>query len=426
MSQDLYVFKFGGAALQNAAGIRRVADILQSFAAQQRTLVVVSAMGKTTNALEAIVEAYFRQDDTAFTLLHTLRETHYAEMRQLFDPKIDTDVFHAVNDVFVEAEWVIEDEPHDAFDYVYDQLVSIGELISSKILAAYLQKINAAAHWLDARDVLKTDETWRESVIRWDETRMAAQAVLPMLGEGQIVVTQGFIGATADNNTTTFGREGSDFSAAVFANLFDAKAMSIWKDVKGVLTGDPRIFDDMTQLLRISYAEATEMTYYGATVVHPRTIAPLVQKNIPLHVRSFMDLSAEGTIIGGADAPTDYPPIFMVEKNQLLLQIANLDHTFLFESQLSEILTAAASSHVFVNLLQITGACLYLSVTNDATKIAPMLNTLTEKYRVTQTTGLTLFTIRHPNASALERIKKGQKIWFEVQIPHTVQVLCEA
>lgn len=420
------VFKFGGASLKDADGVRNVAAILARYQTDS-LVIIVSAMGKTTNALEDIVRAYFAQDGRATQLLDELRQKHYAEMDKLFDK--NEDIYSAVNDTFVEIEWVLEDEPKDEFNYVYDQIVGVGELVSSKIVGAYLQKIGLPTAWLDARSVIVTDENWRESRILWDDTRRQMNTtLLPLLAKGGFVISQGFIGSTKDNNTTTLGREGSDFSAAIFANCSDAEGMYIWKDVDGVYNGDPRIFKNAVKLAHISYREAIEMTYYGATVVHPRTIAPLMEKNIALHVRSFLQHDIAGTLIdrgteGGANEK--YPPIFTIEKGQRWLHISNNDNTFLYESHIAELFGVFARHAIFVNLMQVTGAAYLASVTDAPEKMDAMMRDLEAKFRVASQTGLDLYTVRHYNEEALAQVKADRKVVFEVRLPETCQILVE-
>jgi aspartate kinase len=351
-----------------------------------------------------------------------MRAKHETLMLELFDK--NAAVFADVNDTFVEVEWILEDEPHDAYDYVYDQIIAVGELVSSKIVGAYLNKIGLATTWIDARDVLRTDETWREAVIDWKITKSNAETVVkPVFTEGgQFAITQGFIGSTKDNNTATLGREGSDYSASIFSHCLDAEAMYIWKDVSGVLSGDPRVFKDVVKLDNISYEEAVEMTYYGATVVHPRTIQPLMAKKIPLYVRSFLDHDAVGTKISTI-APPQYPPILMAERNQIFLKISNPDFTFLVESHIRNLFDIFTKYHIFVNLMQNSGAFFYLSITHMPDREAELMHALHEKFTIEVVPNLDLFTIRHPTNEAIANLKSGKKVYFEKFIPHTYQVL---
>lgn len=418
--KDIKVFKFGGASLRDVDNIRNVASILKKYE-HESLIIIVSAMGKTTNALEEVVAAYFERTGKAFDILNNIKANHYAIMDVLFDK--EDDVYAHVNDTFVEVEWVLEDEPHDPYDYIYDQIVSVGEIVSSKIVAAFLNKEGLKTTWLDARDVLKTDDTWRESVIQWEATIENAQTqVMPMLEKGGFVMTQGFIGSTKDNNTTTLGREGSDYSAAIFSHCLDAVGMYIWKDVPGVLSGDPRIFKNVVKMDNINYDEAIEMTYYGATVVHPRTIQPLMAKGIPLNVRSFVEHDAPGTIIG-MEAPPQYPPILMAERNQIFLKFSNKDFTFLVEQHIRDLFDIFTKYHIFVNLMQNSGAFFYISITHAPDREKEMMRELREKFNIEEIHNLDLFTVRHPTPSVIEEMKAGKRVIFEKTIPDTYQVI---
>lgn len=420
---SIKVFKFGGASLRDAENIKNVAAILQKFSTEN-LVIVVSAMGKTTNATEEIVASYFERDGKAIHILNDIRQKHEAILAELFDA--NDDVYAQVNDTIVEVEWILEDEPHDTYDYVYDQIVSVGELLSSKIVAAYLNKVGLKTTWLDARDVLKTDETWRESVVDWQATMANAQNIIkPLFTEGpQFVMTQGFIGSTKDNNTTTLGREGSDYSASIFSHCLDAAGMYIWKDVPGVLSGDPRIFKNMVKLDQIRYDEAVEMTYYGATVVHPRTIQPLMAKNIPLNVRSFLDHDAPGTVIS-AEAPPQYPPILMAERNQVFLKISNKDFTFLVESHIRDLFEIFTNYHIFVNLMQNSGGYFFISITHAPDRERELMRDLRAKFEIEEHHNCDLFTARHPTREIEATLKEGKRVLFEKTIPDTYQVLVQ-
>ncbi len=418
---SIKVFKFGGASLKDAAGVRNVGRIMNCYASE-KILVVVSAMGKTTNALENVVRSYFANDGKALSILEQIKITHYQEMQHLFDAS--DEVFAQINDAFVEIEWILEDEPHDSFNYIYDQVVGMGEVFSSKIVTAFIEKNNQNALWLDARDVVKTDENWRESAILWQETTAAMRSTLPkMFSEANVIVTQGFIGSTKDNNTTTLGREGSDYSAAIFSHGADAEAMYIWKDVDGVYNGDPRVFKNTKKLDFIGYGEAIEMTYYGATVVHPRTIAPLLDKKIPLFVRSFLKPDALGTKIAADTGGGAYPPIFMVENNQMWIRIKNKDNTFLLEDHVAALYATFAKYSIFVNLIQPTGAAYFVSITNAPEKVTPMLTELATKFDLETESNLDLLNVRHYTTSAITELKEDKTVVFEVKTPSIYQIL---
>ncbi len=414
------VFKFGGASLKDAAGVRNVAAILQRYQ-QESIVVVVSAMGKTTNALEEVVAAHAKQTGKAQELYEALKERHYVIMRELFDE--GDEAFNTVNDTFVEGEWMLDDKPADNYDYMYDQIVCMGELVSSKIVAAYLNKIGLKTAWLDARDVVATDNTYREGWVIWDKTKASAQKILvPMLANGGFVLTQGFIGSTSENFTTTLGREGSDYSAAIFSHCLDAESMTIWKDVPGVLNADPRLFENVIKLDRLSYKEAIEMTYYGAQVIHPKTIKPLQNKNIPLFVKSFLDPEAAGTEISSDNEET-YPPIVVVEKNQTLLYISTNDYSFVAEQHMALLFAKLADLRLFVNMMQNTAISFTICVPNIADRVASFIKDVSNEFKVKQEDGLELITVRHFMPETIENLKKGKMVLFEERIGNTMQMV---
>jgi len=417
------VFKFGGASLKDAAGLHNVASILQRYAGEQ-LVIVVSAMGKTTNALEAVLAAHVQQNGQAQTLYDALKEKHYGMMRELFDPQ--DEVFAAVNDVFVEGEWVLEEAPSDNYDYMYDQFVCVGELVSSKITAAFLRKSGLPTAWLDARDVVATDNMYREGWVVWEKTKANAQKIVPaLLEKGGFVLTQGFIGSTSENFTTTLGREGSDYSAAIFSHCLDAESMSIRKDVPGVLNADPRLFEHVIKLDRLSYREAIEMTYYGASVIHPKTIKPLQNKNIPLFVKSFLDPDAPGTEIS-SDNEESYPPMVMIEKNQALLHITTLDYSFVAEHHMARLFSKAADLRIFVNMMQNTAISFTICVPNQADRIEKFSQDIADEFKVKSESGLELITIRHYNEDTIANLKKGKMVLFEERLRNTLQMVVRA
>lgn len=420
MKTPTKVFKFGGASLKDANAVRNVASILQNYKSQP-LLIVVSAMGKTTNALEKVVEAHAAHSGKAFDLLNVVKENHYRLMQQLFDK--NDEVFLQVNDTFVEAEWVLEEEPHEDYDYMYDQLVSVGELVSSKIVSAFLNKKNLPTKWLDARDIIQTDNLYRAAWVNWEETQERANSIAkPMVGNENYVLTQGFIGSTSENFTTTLGREGSDYTAAIFSFCLDAESMSIWKDVPGVLTADPRLFDNVTKLDRLSYREAIEMTYYGAKVIHPKTIKPLQNKSIPLYVKSFINPSGEGTYISD-DVEDNYPPMIAVERNQALLYISTKDFSFVAEKHLRYLFGQIADYRMPVNMMQNTAISFAVCVTDADRRVERFMKSIEENYNVKVDRGLELITIRHYNKDILSEMKKGKMVLLEEHIRKTVQIV---
>lgn len=419
--KNLKVFKFGGASVKDAAGVKNVASILQTYK-DSPIVIVVSAMGKTTDALERIVKAHSQKTGEAPTLLENLKQSHYAIMEELFGK--GHPAFDDVNDSFVAIEWVLDEEPHPNYDFMYDQIVCGGELVSSKILAAYLNHVGLTTQWLDARDVILTDDIYREGWVQWDETVANANKIArPMVEKGGFVLTQGFIGSTNENFTTTLGREGSDYTAAIFSYCLDAESMTIWKDVPGVLTADPRIFENVAKLDRLSYKEAIEMTYYGAKVIHPKTIKPLQNKSIPLNVKSFIDPAAPGTFIG-PDVDDLYPPMVAIEKKQALLNISTRDFSFVAEHHMGYLFTKIAEHRLQVNLMQNTAISFAICVNDVDDRVQKFANSIDKDFKVVvDNDGLELTTVRHYTQPTLEMLRSGKIILVEERSKNTVQMV---
>jgi aspartate kinase len=415
------VFKFGGASIKDAVSIQNVVNILKKYQ-ENNPLVVISASGKTTNALEIVANAYYGGNiSQAFEALETVKNHHYSIMEELFPDK-DHDIYAEISDMFVDVEWILEENPVGGFDQIYDQIVSLGELLSSKIVAAYLNEAGMKAHWLDVRDCILTDNNYRDANIEWEETeRKIKKNVSDLKGQG-FIITQGFLGITSENFTTTLGREGSDYSAAIFSFCLDATSMTIWKDVPGVLNADPRLFKDATLLEKISYSEAIEMTYYGAQVIHPKTLRPLQRKNIPLYVKSFIHPENEGTIVFDKE-PEFYPPVMVVKQNQELLNFYSKSFYFVDEARFSRLFDAFARHRIKVNMTQNTALAFSVCVNADRKKIETLTEELTQEYHIESVSDLKLLTVRHSNESMIERLVKGKKIYLEERIKGTVQML---
>lgn len=417
MNRPVRVFKFGGSSLKDASAVENVANILKQYT-KERLVIVVSAMGKTTNALEKVAEAHAAQDGKAFELLGTIKQQHYQIIEALMGEH-SQEAMVAVNDAFVEVEWVLEEEPHENYDYMYDQIVSIGEIVSSKIVGAYLNHIGLATAWLDARDVVLTDNIFREGWVQWKETQERAdKTVKPLLDQGGFVITQGFIGSTSENFTTTLGREGSDYTAAIFSFCLDAEDMTIWKDVPGVLTADPRVFENVAKLDRLSYREAIEMTYYGAKVIHPKTIKPLQNKSIPLIVKSFIDPSGEGTYISD-DVEDNYPPLVAIEGDQVLLQISTRDFSFVAEHHIRELYNIIADLRIQVNMMQNSAISFSLCVNDVDDKADQFAERIKKDFKVMMDRGLELITVRHHQPAILENLREGKIVLLEERIKTT-------
>lgn len=418
------VFKFGGASVKNAEAVRNVAAIVQQFA-NENLAIVVSAMGKTTNALEQLTEAWHSGTGDANHLLEEVRSFHLEIMDALFDSR-NHPVYDEVNNAFVEIEWAIEDPPARTFDYEYDQIVSVGELISTRIISAYLTSTGVANQWLDARDFVKTDNTHRDARVDWEASETAAaRSLLPLFQENQPqrVVTQGFIGVTSENFTTTLGREGSDFTGSILSWLLKAQSLTIWKDVPGVLNADPKFFDD-TQLLRnISYREAIELAYYGASVIHPKTIKPLENRNVPLYVRSFVDTEAEGTLINANMADDSLIPSFIFKVDQVLISISAKDFSFIVEENLRDIFARFAALNIKVNVMQNSAISFSVAINNDARKLPKLLESLEERFTIKYNTDLELVTIRHYDQATIDRVTANKEILLEQRTRHTIRLV---
>lgn len=421
MKKPVNVFKFGGASIKDAAGMKNVAGILNKYK-NDPIVIVVSALGKTTNALEEVINAHQSGTGNALDIYNKIKESHFLLLKELIKDDND-EAFKDLNDIFVEAEWALEEAPHPNFDYIYDQIISVGELASTVILAAFLNKSDIPTKWMDARDMLKTDEIYREATVNWNETvDLVREKMLPVLQSGSFVLTQGFIGSTKENATTTLGREGSDYSAAIFSYCLDAEKMTIWKDVPGVLTADPRLFENVQQLYRLSYNEAIEMTYYGARVIHPKTIKPLQNKSIPLHVKSFIHPGEKGTVIS-SDVEDNYPPIVVVESNQALLIISTKDFSFVAEHHLGQIFNLSAKHRVWVNLMKNTAINFIACVPNDTGRVTAFVNDLQKDFNVVYEENLELVTVRHYQEDLLNELKKGKIILLEDSFEKTVQMV---
>lgn len=414
------VFKFGGASVKDANSIRNVARILAGFQGS-KLVVVISAMGKTTNALENVVKSYMNQDGKANDHLYSIKKFHFNIAEELLPG--NQQVKDELNDLFVEIDWVLEETPQDPYDYIYDQLVSVGELLSTHLINAYLESEGLNSQWFDIRNVLITDNTYREARVDWSMTNTKINHSLKALHEKvDIVVSQGFIGSSTENFTTTLGREGSDFSAAILSYCLDAESLHIWKDVPGILTADPRIFEDVTLINRLSYKEATEMTYYGAKVIHPKTIKPLQNKQIPLNIRSFATPEAEGTWISN-EGEIEYPPVVVVEPNQVLLHISTNDFSFVAEHHLSRIFTLFNTHRIKVNMMRNTAISFTVCTNDKPRRIQAFMEALGDQFNVRMDKDLELVTIRHFTDSIMDELSLNKMILFKEILGKTVQMV---
>lgn len=412
------VFKFGGASVSTIERIRNVASILHAYSGQ-KILVVISAMGKTTNALEDVVRAFYQKDKAkALELFEDIKQSHLAIANNLSDQPTDQ-----LKDLFTEVEWLLHDNPAREFDYYYDQVVCIGELLSTSIISNYLQAIGLNNKWIDVRDVIRTDDNFRDAKIDWIYTHTRVQnAVVPLFENYDVVITQGFIGSTDENESTTLGREGSDYTAAVFANLLDADSQTIWKDVQGVMNADPKQYPGAQWIKELNYREVIEMAYYGAQVIHPKTIKPLQNKSIPLLVKSFLHPSAEGTVIHNKGL-NHLPPIIVFKDCQVLIQLNSKDFSFVSEGLTTIVDELFAKLKFKPNLTQMAAISM-LCVTDDkAEKLEAFALAAAEQFDVQVTRNLKLLTIRHYTDAILNELTKEKKIVLQQQTPETIQVV---
>ncbi len=416
----MLVFKFGGASVKDAAGVINLSNIVKKHEGQ-KLLIVVSAMGKTTNALEKLTKAYINSSDDLHTVFDEIKGYHFNIVKELFAPSHP--VFNEVANTFVEIDWMIEDEPHADHDFIYDQIVSIGELVSTRIVAAYLNQAEIKTQWLDVRGYVHTDNNYREGNVNWDKTRASISQEIPSLLDKSVVVTQGFLGGTSENFTTTLGREGSDYTASIFASCLDAESVTTWKDVPGILNADPKYFTDTVKFNELTYAEAIEMTYYGASVIHPKTIKPLQNAKIPLLVKSFNDPAAEGTIIKEIAEMHFDKPVIILKQNQVLLSISARDYSFISEVHLSEIFKLFAQNNVKANVMQTSALSFSVCFDLNQERFEKLLAGFGETFKVKYNSELTLITVRHYKLYDLKGLIENRSILLEQVSRNTAQMV---
>jgi len=402
----MQVFKFGGASVKDADAVKNVAHIIKNFGDTKQLLVVVSAMGKTTNHLEKIFQKFLDKQEWKEELSR-LYEYHFNICQKLFSEKHL--VFSTLDYYFLQLETaLLKKVKADKFDESYDQVISFGELISTQIVSQYLLSENIENEWIDARNFIKTDTTWREGKVDLDwTTQLVKRELLPILNE-KIILTQGFLGGTLGNKTTTLGREGSDYSASIFAYSLDAQKVTIWKDVAGVLNADPKKITNTQLYETLSYREAAEMTFYGANVIHPKTIKPLANKNIPLYVKSFIDPHKEGTCIDGITSPQKTPTIIF-KPNQVLLHFAVKDLTFITEENLSKILHTFTQCNAKINLMQSSAVSLSICTDFKEEKIKKITQDLSDEFEIRQETALQVLTVLYYKENELQALLKNHE-----------------
>jgi aspartate kinase len=417
------VFKFGGASLETIERIRQVGQIIQSFP-EEKLLIVISAMAKTTNELEKVAENfYLRKREIAAQLLFNIEQNHLRVAEGLLETR-EHPLFQQLQQFFTEAEWTLGEKPMRTYDYYYDQLVGLGELLSTAIVSAYFNTIGLSNTWVDVRDVFRTDDNFRDANIDWEVTQQqVTEKVAPLFNNANIVIAQGFIGSTDQNESVTLGREGSDYSAAVFANMLDAESQTIWKDVEGLKNADPKLFPNTVNIPEISYAEVIEMAYYGAQVIHPKTIKPLQNKQIPLYVKCFLDKNLPGTVIKEEADVRQLPPIIVLKKNQVLLTVTSKDYSFITEDKISDIYDIFHGLKIKINLMQNGAISFSCCIDNNPEKIELLIKTLHQQFKIAYNEGLELLTVRYYQAQMLEEMSNGHTVLLEQRSAATIQRL---
>ncbi len=412
------VFKFGGASVSTAERVRNVSEILKKHSGE-KMLVIVSALGKTTNALEKVVEAFYAgRLAEALDLFAGVKNDHNRMAAELLEAPPAP-----FADFYTEVEWLLHDKPVRSFDYYYDQIVCVGELLSSAMLAGYLKATGQDVHWIDVRDVIRTDNNFRDARIDWTITaQKITNDVLPLFSHTNLVLTQGFVGATDENESTTLGREGSDYSAAVFANLLDAESQTIWKDVQGVMNADPKLYAGASWIKELNYREVIEMAFYGAQVIHPKTIKPLQNKGIPLYVKSFLAPGAEGTCIH--DLPLgQLPPIIVYKAGQVLVHLTSKDFSFVSDGLSATAYDMLQALKIRPNLTQNAAISLLCVMDNQADKVEAFGLQASHFFDVSVRKNLLLLTIRHYTNKLKESLTAGYQVVLQQQTPETVQLL---
>ena len=412
------IFKFGGASVKDADGIKNVFDVLQKVGYEE-VLLVVSAMGKTTNALELVIKNYFDKSAELNASVQEVKKYHNQILLDLFDDE-ESEVFLDVNDHFADLEYFLRSNKSPNYNFVYDQVVSFGEIISTTILSHYMNFRNINTQWLDVRSYIKTDNTYRDAEVNWETT----QKNISKIGKKKLLfITQGFIGADENGFTTTLGREGSDYTAAIFAYCLNAESVTIWKDVPGVMNADPRYFENATLLNQISYREAIELAFYGASVIHPKTLQPLQKKEIPLYVKSFINPLLPGTSVSKGEDLEPKLPCFIVKKNQLLLSLSSIDFSFIMEENISEIFSLLHQHKIKVSLIQNSAISFSICLEDKFGNFDELKKTLSKKFKLSYNENVSLYTIRHFDEKAFQMVEKNKTVLLKQMSRETMQIV---
>lgn len=402
------IYKFGGASVRDAGGIENLAEIVS--AVKDELVIVVSAFGKTTDALEELLNSWMKNDGGYRKHLDDVYNEHLSIAKALLAP--GDPAIKRIHNSFAELREYLSREERSVYDYEYDQIVSCGEIWSTMLIAEYLNRRGLNVKWTDIRNKLVTDDRYREANILWGESYLRIRPAFD-LPEYSCYLTQGFIGATIAGQTTTLGREGSDYTAAVLATILDAESVTFWKDVPGLLNADPRWLPDVEKLEEISYREAVEMTFSGAKVIHPKTIKPLHNRNIPLYVKSFTDPQGSGTLVTKEPGLKITIPVFVRKENQVLLSLLPKDFSFVMGDNLSRMFQAFIKHGIRVNLIDASAVSINVCIDDERTKISNLLNDLKNEYSAVYNDNVEILSVRHYTAEALEKVSSGREILLE-------------
>ena len=412
------IFKFGGASVKDADGVKNVVDVLQKVG-HEDVLIVISAMGKTTNALEIVIKNYFDKSNEFHASLQEVRKYHNQILLELFDNE-NHDVFFAVNSHFADLEYFLRSNKSPNYNFVYDQVIGYGEIVSTTIVSHYFNEKGINSNWLDVRNFIKTDNAYRDANVDWEQTQ---KLISKGVKKNALHITQGFLGSDENNFTTTLGREGSDYTAAIFAYCLSAESVTIWKDVPGVLNADPRYFENAVLLNQISYREAIELAFYGASVIHPKTLQPLQKKEIPLYVKSFINPLLPGTSVSkGADLEPK-TSCFIVKKNQLLISLSSIDFSFIMEENISEIFALLHKFKIKVSLIQNTAISFSICIEDTFGNFNELKTILSKKFKVSYNENVSLYTIRHFTKEAADAVEKDKTVLVKQVSRETMQVV---
>lgn len=412
------VYKFGGASVKDAESIKNVVRVLK-HEGFKNTLIVISAMGKMTNAFEKVINAYYYNSEDLRTQIDFVRDFHFELIENLFEDK--QPILFEIELLFGQLSGFLAINKSTDYNYIYDQIVGYGEMLSTKIINSYLNTVGIITKWIDVRDFIKTDATYRNASVNWEQTC----ANINTLDTQNLYITQGFLGGNSKNKTTTLGREGSDYTAAIFAYCLNAESVTIWKDVNGVLNADPRYFDETVLLEQISYDEAIEMAFYGASVIHPKTLKPLENKKIPLYVRSFYSLENKGSTVSKGQHLFPEIPCFILKKEQILVSISALDFSFMVEHNLSDIFKILHDCKLKVNLIQNSALSFSVCLEDKFNNFEAFLSKIKLKYNVTFVSNVSLYTIRHASQNAIKLVEKKGLVLLKQSTKGTVQLIMQ-